>query len=288
MLYRLGLPLWSQASWKGRFYHEAALTSEYLAQYSSVFNAVEGNATFYATPSEAVVKSWHASTPSDFKFSLKLPRLITHECKLQHCRDETQSFFQRIAPLKEKLGPVMIQLPPSFTPLHLPLLEKFIRGLPTEFAYAVEVRHPDFFDAADNEKRLIDILLKYRLDRVCFDSRALFSSKSTDTYTLDAKKKKPDLPVHAMAIGNNPIVRFVGHEHMPANDDFFAHWADKVLQWIEMGKQPYVFVHLANNSFAPELALHLHRQIQLRLPNLVDLPRWPVERESHTGQIGLF
>lgn len=280
--------MWSHKPWQGSFFSQDADSSDFLQQYASVFNCVEGNTTFYAIPSAAAVQSWNEATPRDFRFSFKLPKMISHDLKLQRCELANKTFFDRMQPLRDKMGPVMIQLPAGFSPSDLGLLQAFIRGLPTEYAYALEVRHPQFFDSGDHEAALVELLEKYRIDRVCFDSRALFASTSTDEMTVDAKRKKPKLPVHAMAIGRQPVIRFIGHDDLAENERYFADWVKKIVQWIAMGKCPYLFVHLANNHEAPKLALRLHQQLQNGLADLSDLPRWPVERETNTGQIGLF
>lgn len=289
MLYRLGLPMWSHKPWVGSFFSQDALASDYLEQYASVFGTVEGNTSFYAIPSEAAVQAWDRAAPESFRFSFKMPKLITHELKLERCDLSVTRFFEAVQPLQNRMGPVMIQLPPNFDGQSLDILKSFLRKLPAnDFTYAVEVRHLDFFDRDNFEPQLNELLARQGIDRVCFDSRALFDSPHTDEATLDAKSKKPNLPVHARAIADQPIVRFIGHTELSENEMYFADWVAKITQWIEKGKQPYIFVHLADNTQAPKLALQLHQQLQKSIAQLPDLPEWPVERESAVGQIGLF
>ncbi|CAA0091819.1 Uncharacterised protein [BD1-7 clade bacterium] len=267
--------MWSHKSWQGRLFSVDAQPQEFLSQYASVFQTVEGNTTFYAIPSEASVALWSEVVPRGFKFSFKMPKLITHDLKLKGCELSIKTFFDRMSPIHDRMGPIMIQLPASVSPKHLSLIEAFVKQLPCHFPYAIEVRHPDFFDAGVNEKALINLLKRYRIDRVCFDSRALFASKSRDEYTLDAQKKKPKLPVHAMAIGKHPMVRFVGDIDYELNDSCLDHWIKKLVHWMSEGKEPYVFMHMADNTNAPALARHFHQKISEVAPEVGDLPIFP-------------
>ncbi len=288
MQYRLGLPMWSNKSWHGSFFSQKAQSGDFLAEYASVFNTVEGSTTFYAIPSEASVTAWDKAAPEDFRFSFKLPKLITHELKLQRCDLSVTRFFERIEPLHNRMGPIMIQLPPGFDGKSLPVLAEFIKKLPASAQYAVEVRHLDYFDKDHYELQLNELLEKYRIDRVCFDSRGLFESPAIDEATIDAQAKKPSLPVHARGLAKHPVVRFIGHSNIDKNEVYFSDWVKKIVRWLELGKEPYVFIHMADNATAPQLALKLHQQLQQYSPEISQLPSWPVEREGKQGQIGLF
>lgn len=288
MLYRLGLPLWGNADWRGNFFTPDAKPRDFLSEYASVFNTVEGNTTFYALPSEAQVESWLEQTASqDFKFSLKMPKMITHELKLQRCDLAVKRFFQHIEILQPKLGPVMIQLPPTFSSQYIDVFHEFIKQLPAAFQYAVEVRHEDFFQH-DADNILNELLHKYRIDRVTFDTRALFDSNASDTATIDAKSKKPNFPVEAYSIGRHPVVRFIGAGDERSSLQYFNYWVKKIRGWVDEGKEPYLFIHMPDNAGAPALAQVIHEQLQASISHLEDLPRWPYERSSTHGQMGLF
>lgn len=279
--------MWQNPHWQGQFFSQDCQTSEALQQYSSVFNSVEGNTSFYALPRAELVNRWMQQTPSQFTFAFKFPRQVTHELQLKHADKPTSDFLKRLQPLGDRLGPMMIQLPTSFSPRDLPVLESFIRTLSIEFSYSVEVRHQAFFEPSAH-RQLAKLLTKYRIDTVIFDSRGLFSSYAVDNHTLEAKRKKPNLPVTYHATANNPIIRFIGHEDLQANNVFFKECADAIVYWLRKGKTPYLFPHLADNSRAYLFAEYLHQQLQAKLPNLEDLASWPADRESASGQIGLF
>ena len=168
---------------------------EWLAQYSQVFPAVEGNNVFYGMPAEKDFHRWGAETADGFEFCSKFPRTISHDCQLVNCRDELNEFLKRLAILAdaEKLGPSFLQMPPGFSASAFPHLEDFLRSLPRDFPFAVEVRHRDYFDESENERRLDDLLVELKIDRCLFDSRALFSRPPEDETEIAAQKKKARL-----------------------------------------------------------------------------------------------
>ncbi len=127
--YYLGCPIWSKKQWVGELFAADAKPADFLRQYSSVFNTVEGNTTFYALPKPATVRKWRNETPPHFRFCFKFPKTISHQLRLQDAEQETLKFLNRLAPLGEKLGPFFLQLPPSFDFDELPALENFLKSL---------------------------------------------------------------------------------------------------------------------------------------------------------------
>lgn len=267
--YYLGCPSWSEAAWRGRLYPQSAPMSDYLALYARVFNAVEGNTTFYAQPSGDTVQRWAQRMPADFRFCAKLPRDISHSPDLRQQLAASEAFLALLAPLGERVTPLWLQLPASFGPMRLGELAWFIAELKRPLA--VEVRHPAFFRRGEEERALNRLLRDAGVERLCLDSRALFSCHDASPAVLHAQAKKPRLPVRPAAFTDFPQVRFIGHPELAANDPFMAPWLDKVAAWIEEGRHPYVFLHTPDNMLAPELARRFHGQLSARLPGLPPL-----------------
>lgn len=132
---------WSYGFWKGIFYPDKMPAKNFLSYYSQHFDSVEVDSTFYRIPRAQTMLDWKEQTPQNFVFSLKFPKRITHEKMLVDCQEETQVFLERAALLKEKLGALLIQLPPMFRQQHFDELSKFITKLPKTFRYAVEIRN---------------------------------------------------------------------------------------------------------------------------------------------------
>jgi len=278
--YHLGCPVWSNRDWIGELFAVNAKPSEFLCQYSAVFDTVEGNNCFYGLPRPETVIRWRDEAAPGFRFCFKFPRAISHERRLRDVAAETTEFLDRLAPLAQagQLGPNFLQLPPSFGPDHLPTLRDYLTGLPKEFQYAVEVRHRAFFTKGEEERQLNRLLLNLGVDRVMLDSRALFAADPSDPDTRIAQGKKPRLPVHAISLGPRPFIRYIGHPAPEANRPFLAPWLDKLVLWLNEGREPYIFIHTPNNRQAPRLARLFHELLRARCPEVGTLPPWPAER----------
>ena len=137
----IGTQGWSYTDWNGPFYPEGTSASGYLSVYGKAFTTVEVDSSFYAVPPASHFMGWLDRTPDSFRFALKLPGEITHESRLRGADDVLKLFCKRAELLEEKLGPLLIQLPPDFTPAERPSLESFLKRLPSDFAFAAEFRH---------------------------------------------------------------------------------------------------------------------------------------------------
>lgn len=278
--YYLGAPLWANTHWKGSLFSSDAKPAEFLAQYAKVFNAVEGNTTFYSVPSAEMVLRWVAATPESFRFSFKFPRAITHQHHLIHAAKETQEFLQRMEPLGQRLNGLMVQLPASFSPGELPMLESFLRSLPTDYRYAVEVRHPAFFTHTESRATYNALLEKLGVDRVIFESRPVHAAPADDESTREAQARKPRLPVQLDTTAERPVLRYIGHPELEANHQWLDRWVAQTARWLKEGKRPRVFLHTPNNDLAPQLARMFHQQLQVLLPELPDLPAFGAVQAS--------
>jgi uncharacterized protein YecE (DUF72 family) len=282
--YYLGCPSWSENAWREYLYPESARPTEFLELYSQVFNAVEGNTTFYARPAVATVQRWAETMPEHFRFTAKFPGDISHGGDLRDQLTGAETFLQLLSPLGARVSPLWLQLPASFAPQRLAELAGFIDGL--ERPLAVEVRHREFFAKGDAERMLNRLLLDRGVERICLDPRALFSCTSTDPSVLHAQSKKPKVPPRPAAFTRFPQVRFIGHPELEANDPFLLPWVEKIAMWIEEGRTPYIFLHTADNLLAARLAQRFHAKLMARLPGLPALPE--LYREPAAEQLGLL
>ena len=144
----LGTIGWSYSFWKGNFYPNKTASKDFLAYYASKFSTVEVDSTFYRIPSQQTIANWREQTPDGFSFSLKFPRVITHVKMLKDCQREVGLFLERTKMLKEKLGPLLLQFPPSFGIERLSSLADFLHKLPKTLRYVVEVRDDGFLNDA--------------------------------------------------------------------------------------------------------------------------------------------
>src|SRR5438874_1898276 len=136
---------YSYKEWKGTFYPEDLPDKQMLHFYGERFLAVEINNTFYRMPKPAILEAWATEVPDGFKFVLKAPQRITHMQRLKEAGDSVSYLLKVAGALKERLGPLLFQLPP-FLKKDLPRLRDFLALLPLQCRAAFEFRHQSWFD----------------------------------------------------------------------------------------------------------------------------------------------
>ena len=246
----IGLAQWHHPDW----YPEQLKPQMALATYAQHFSSVEGNNTFYGLPSVTTISQWKEQSSSTFRFCFKFPQEITHQRALHNCHRPLSEFLDRVYPLNEKLGLLWLQMPATFSPAHLDDLAQFLTGLPKDFSFGIEIRHLGFFAKDDAERRFNQLMMSHNINRVCFDTRSLFAYPQTDAITQEALKAKPRVPVHVIATGSSPMVRFITPLDMSQGYAYLTPWISKTLEWIHEGRTPYLFFHTPDNRFAPQLA----------------------------------
>lgn len=278
----LGCPVWACEHWKGSLFTAKAPRADWLGQYSSVFQTVEGNSTFYALPSLETAKRWADSVQSGFRFALKVPRSISHDCRLKNAQKELAAFIDvcHVLEAHKVLGPSFLQLPPDFSPAEKESLQHFLTALPAHLPWAVEVRHQDWYDSAKNEEWL-DGLLKYlRMDKVIFDSRCLFSKPPSDAVEEVSQARKPRTPIRTTVTSQHPFLRIVGRNQLDETQRWIEEWAPIIADWLRQGLEPFLFTHAPDDQFAPEFARRMHHAIRSHFPELPEMPKWPGEIQS--------
>lgn len=267
----VGCAMWTHRAWPGRL-TPATSARERLRAYAGWCNAVEGNTTFYATPSRDTVASWAQQTDPGFRFVLKLPRAITHEHRLDGAEGELRAFLTAIEPLGPRVHALWIQLPASFGPADTGALARFLHRLPAGHRYAVEVRHPGFFTGAGAAAELERALAPVAAEWVPFDTTVFFAGPPASDAEREAWTRKPRMPLRDRALTDRPIVRYLGRDDAARTAEGWQHWVDVVAGWLREGRSPTMFVHTPDNADAPVLARRFHDEVRARVPQLAPLP----------------
>lgn len=230
---RIGCSGWVYKDWKGPFYPEGTKDRERLEYYATRFDTAEINASFYRLPSEAMVEGWAGRAPPGFVFAWKVSRFITHNKKLKDCDDPVSLVFGRMAPLGEKLGPALIQLPPQLR-RDDDRLAGFLKLLPPG-RRTVEFRHPSWYDPA---------VFRILAD---FDAALCISDHhhAPAPWELTAS--------WAYVRGHGPGGRYVGRY----SDKEMQAWADRIAAWRARGLDVYAYFDNDIKSAAPFDALTL-------------------------------
>jgi uncharacterized protein YecE (DUF72 family) len=268
----VGCAMWTHAAWPGRYLPGPLPPRDRLRAYATWCNAVEGNTTFYATPTLATVTSWAEQTAPDFRFILKLPKPITHERRLADADEPLRAFLAAIEPLGPRAHALWIQLPPSFGPADLGTLAGFLRRLPRGYRYCVEVRHRAFFEDQGPERQLEAALDDAGAEWVTFDTTVLFGSRPESDAEREAWRNKPRLPRRSRALTSHPVVRYLGRDDLARTVAGWQYWLDVVAGWLREGRSPTVFIHTPDNVDALELARRFHGDVRARVPEVEPLP----------------
>lgn len=282
MLY-IGCPAWGFKEWVGNFFPARTPASEFLKLYSQRLTTVEGNTVFYALPTAETVARWREETPSAFRFCPKVSRGISHASQLASSRDETLVLVERMRGLGSRLGPMFLQLPPAFGPAQLPELAAFLNFWPSDARLAVEVRHAGFYKEPYAEA-LDSLIAGYNVARVMMDTRPIRTGPAKEQATMQARERKPNLPLQIAITTDFTFVRYIGHPRMEDNEPFLDGWAQQLGQWLSQGLTLYVFCHCPFEVHSPDICAALYERVQ-RLVTLPDLP-WKGEKvDEDEGEV---
>jgi len=241
----LGTSGWSYADWEGSLYPEALPSASRLAEYVKHFATVEIDSTFYGTPRRSAVEKWREIVPEGFLFAAKFPQEVTHEKNLVDTRSEAETFVHTMQALEDRLGPLLLQLPPSFTVEGLGVLEDFLSTLPQGPRYAVEVRHRSWLGS---------------------DLPALLREHGVALTLIDY----PKMPRMEEATTDFAYIRWLGnrrefpegHTHLKKNrDDDLTWWSDLVDRFLEEDRTVFAY---ANNHYQNHSPSTLERFLELR------------------------
>jgi uncharacterized protein YecE (DUF72 family) len=222
--YLVGTSGWHYDDWRSRFYPEKLPKSRWLDFYASHYPTVELNNTFYRLPSEKAIANWYDSSPPNFIFSVKVSRFITHIKKLADTGEAVSKFMSEIFALKEKLGPLLYQLPPG---MHRndDVLIRFLRGLHSGYRHVIEFRHESWLT-----EEVFDILRKHNTGLCVFDM--------------------PNLSCPLVATVDFAYIRFHGRDSLYSScytDDVLSEWASRITNLTPDLESVYIYF---NNDVA--------------------------------------
>jgi len=213
---RIGTSGWTYPHWKNLFYPVNWPKSRWLEYYTEHFDTVELNATFYRLPKLKTFENWKARTHDHFLWALKASKYITHTKRLREPAEPLERFYAAASCLKEKLGPILFQLPPSLS-FDENEFEDFCQFLNPSQRHTLEVRHPSWIS-----DRLFAILKKYNIAFCIADTAGRY-------------------PFHEVATADFVYIRLHGSRKLYASDyseEELQAWAQKIKEW---GKDTYLY-----------------------------------------------
>jgi len=239
---RVGCSGWNYKSWRGKFYPSLLPSKDWLGYYTSIFDTVEVNNTFYRLPEASTFACWKKQTPKGFLVTVKASRFLTHIKRLKEPEEPIERLFSRAKALGPRLGPVLYQLPPNFfrNDVNLERLELFLRAVPIRINrrlvhHVFEFRHPSWY---------VD------------DTYALLERHNATLCVHD----KRGSAVLGPFVGPIAYVRFhgtSGHYAGSYPDDRLERWASILAEQWKLGRQVYAYFNNDPDAVATENALTL-------------------------------
>ena len=286
--FRIGCAVWAFKDWVGSFYPAKSQPTHFLRLYGDRMQTVEGNTTFYSVPSPEMVTRWAEHTPPTFRFCPKLPRTVTHEGPLMAHLPAALAFGELMQGLGARLGPVMAQLPPSYSPAAFNDLQAFLTAWPRkDVPISVEVRHLDWFKG-EPAMRLSALLNRLGVGRVLLDSRTMYDweSDGDSDPQRDSNRRKPNVPLIPEVTADFAIVRYISHPQLLRNQDYLAEWVKLIQRWLSAGTQVYFFVHCPMEVESPMVARYFQTELEAAKVAVPPLP-W-MQLAQPPDQLSLF
>jgi len=244
----VGCAKWNKQDLKG-FYPRG--TKDELSYYSTQFNSIELNATFYSSPSIEQVKVWRDKTPDNFKFYPKINNTISHFRRLNNVQDKLVEFCDAISNFEDRLGITFLQVHDNFKPQEYDRLEKFVNEFPKGIPLAVELRNSEWFTDAEITEKVFQ----------------LFKKENTTPIIVDTAGRR-DL-LHMRLTSPTAFIRYVG-ANAPSDYQRLDDWVERIKQWRTLGLESlHFFVHQNVEKESPLLSAYfiekLNKEFDLSL-----------------------
>lgn len=248
----VGCAKWNRSELKG-FYPRG--TKDELAYYSTQFNSIELNATFYRMPSWEQVETWKDKTPDNFKFFPKLTNSISHFKRLIDVKEVVNDFCNSISNFDKKLGMAFLQLHDNFKPKDFERLKKVVEDFPKGVPLGIEVRNNEWFSDPKVQDEFCQLLEKNDMTNIIVDTAG-----------------RRDM-LHMRLTNSVAFIRYVGANH-PSDVERLDDWIERIKKWRKEGLEKlYFFVHQNVELESPLLAtyfierLNKELKLELKIPN---------------------
>lgn len=247
----VGCAKWNKSDLKN-FYPRG--TKDELAYYSSQFNCIELNATFYRLFPTTTFEKWYATVPEHFRFFPKFEQTISHFKRLRDVGEIVDNNVSRFSLLREKLGMPFLQLHNNFAPKDIDLVRKFISDWKYDTPFAIEFRHTDWFNDEKVSAELYPLLEQNNITNVLVDTAG-----------------RRDL-MHMRLTTPTAFVRYVGANHDSDYSRLDA-WVERIAEWKDKGlKELYFFVHQNVEEASPLLSAHFIKLLNERIGTDLKIP----------------
>lgn len=248
----VGCAKWNKTDLKG-FYPKGV--KDELGYYSTQFNCIELNATFYRLFPPSTFEKWHATTPENFKFFPKLEQTISHFRRLKDVEQVVENNVTNMSHLKEKLGMPFLQMHNNFGPKDFDRVRSFIDNWKYDIPLAVEFRQTDWYNDPAVSSELYDLLEKNKMTNVLVDTAG-----------------RRDL-MHMRLTTPDAFVRWVGANH-ESDRERLDQWVDRIAEWKTQGlRKLNFFVHQNVEKESPLLSAYFIQKLNKKIGTDLQVPK---------------
>jgi uncharacterized protein YecE (DUF72 family) len=259
----LGCAKWGRTEWVGKIYPPKTKEKDFLDHYVKHYNSIELNATHYKIYGANGIAKWAARAgDKDFKFCPKMYQGVTHRGTLTNKEFITTEFLRGIVAFEKHLGPVFVQVSDAFTAKRKEELFNFLRSLPTDMQFFLEVRHPDWFAKTDLRDELFEFLRSSNMGIVITDTAG----------RRDCAHMHLTIP--------KAFIRYVGNSLHKTDYTRVDDWISRMKYWLEKGiEELYFFMHMHDEAYSPELTVYMVDKLNkacgldLIKPKFIELPQ---------------
>lgn len=255
----VGCAKWNKTDLKN-FYPKG--TKDELAYYSTQFNSIELNATFYQPYGKDQYQRWKEKTPKGFKFFPKIPQTVSHLKRLNEVKNLVDEFCDSVSGLEEKQGMIFLQLHDNFKPKDYDRVEKFVKEFPKGVPLAIEFRSTEWFNNKEVFDKVSELFKKHKITNVLVDTAG-----------------RRDI-IHMRLTSPTAFIRYVGDNH-GADYSRLDPWIERIAKWKKEGlKQLYFFVHQNHELASPLLSAYFIEKLNKKIGTDLHIPEKPIESKK--------
>ena len=244
----VGCAKWGWVEWLGKIYPAKTKERNFLDQYVHHYNSIELNATHYKIYGPTAISKWAAKANAplpggqgeDFLFCPKMFQGVTHRGSLKGKDFILNEYLRGIVAFEKHLGPIFVQVSDTFSPKRKDELFNFLRSLPIDLQFFLEVRHRDWFGKENIREELFSTLKEINVGAIITDTAG----------RRDCAHMHVTIP--------KTFIRFVGNSLHKTDHPRIDSWADRIKYWLSSGmKEIYFFMHMHDEAKSPERTVYL-------------------------------
>lgn len=249
----VGCAKWNKHDLKN-FYPKSV--KDELPYYSTQFNCIELNATFYRLFPPATFDNWYKTVPDHFRFFPKLEQSISHFRRLKDVKEIVANNLGNMSHLREKLEMPFLQLKDNFGPKDFDRVVAFVEDWTHEAPLAIEFRHTDWYNNATVSSKLYDLLETHGVTNVLVDTAG-----------------RRDL-MHMRLTTSTAFIRWVGANKPKSDRSRLDEWIERIAKWKKAGMQKlFFFVHQNDERESPALAAHFIERLNKKIGSVLPIPK---------------